>query len=454
MSWTQTGISIDVSQPQGNIRAIHGANNGPWFAEMFVDNSHYFREAGFPDLRLHDPQYPARNVVDINAVFPDLSRDPSDPNSYDFLRTDEYLKKCVETGATVMYRLGYTIDHHSARRFAQPPKDIAKFGQICAGIVKHYALGWAGGLPKMVHRWEIWNEPDQRPWQNSPCFQGPWELFHRTYESAAKAIKALDPALDVGGCGMTQLGTEDGFLIALLRHCQATNTPLDFLSWHIYTDHYSEVIKLAAKVRQQLDENGFPNAKMPLTEWHYLPWGEPWDVINNTPGNGMSYGQHRLNWEMNGPKAASFTAATLIALQESPVEMTHYYEAEPLMYFGLFDSLNKPQPPFNAILLFNRLIKGTPNRVKVTFENDGHEVLALAGVSDDGRKLRVLVVNDFHGYRRPVLKIAGGGKWTWNPTAQAVVDSHAQPVPWPLKTGDRATLPGWSVMLAEAVRED
>jgi hypothetical protein len=451
MGW-RTLLLVDPNTPIGRIRAIHGVNNGPKQADMFQDLSSHFKAAAFPDARLHDPHYPVRDVVDISAVFPDFSRDPSDPNSYDFLRTDEYLQAIANVGATVTYRLGYSIDHHLARRYAQPPKDIAKWAQICAGIVKHYSMGWAGGLPKLVHRWEIWNEPDQRPWEKSPCFVGPWDLFFRTYEAAAKAIKALDPSLVVGGPGMTQLGTEDGFLTAFLKHQRQTNAPLDFLTWHIYAANPDEVVNLSRKVRSQLDEVGYTKVPTLLTEWHYFPGNEPWEVISNTtPGNGDHQGRSYLHALMNGSRSATFTAATLIKLQDESVEMAHFYLAEPLFYFGLFDSLGAPLPPYDAMLLFSKLMR-TPVRLKITTTDENPSLVWLAGGSEDGKTINVLVANHSDVYQRVHISHGQPGKWTYaNPAT--VVGMGTRPEPFDMPDG-KAPLPPWTVTLITMQRQD
>ena len=41
-----------------------------------------------------------------------------------------------------------------------PPRDPARWAAVCAGIVRHYNEGWAGGFRHDIRYWEIWNEPD------------------------------------------------------------------------------------------------------------------------------------------------------------------------------------------------------------------------------------------------------------------------------------------------------
>ncbi|WJH32527.1 hypothetical protein N6H14_19455 [Paenibacillus sp. CC-CFT747] len=164
-------IQIKLNEPAGSIRKLHGVNNGPVCYGSLIDVTAYYKEAGIPLVRIHDPNWPHAWEVDIHTIFPDFDKDPEDPASYDFSRTDEYLQTILDTGAKIVYRLGESIEHTKRKYYVHPPRDYAKWARICVNIIRHYNEGWAGGFRHGIEYWEVWNEPDldERMWSGTPC---------------------------------------------------------------------------------------------------------------------------------------------------------------------------------------------------------------------------------------------------------------------------------------------
>ncbi|TRZ99638.1 MAG: hypothetical protein D4R84_01555, partial [Rhodocyclaceae bacterium] len=59
------------------------------------------------------------------------------------------------------------------------------------------------------------------------------EQYWMMYEEAARAIKAFNPKLKVGGPGCTQRLREE-YVAGFLSYCRKNNVPLDFFTWHSY----------------------------------------------------------------------------------------------------------------------------------------------------------------------------------------------------------------------------
>ena len=95
-------IHVDASKVRGRIRALHGVNNGPVCYGSLVDVSDQYQRAAFPSIRLHDTNWPHPREVDIPCIFPDVTKDPADPGSYEFERTDKYRASAVKTGAQLI----------------------------------------------------------------------------------------------------------------------------------------------------------------------------------------------------------------------------------------------------------------------------------------------------------------------------------------------------------------
>lgn len=426
----QPVLLIDPTTLLGPMKPVNGVNNGPFCLDGLLDFSDEFRAAAFADVRTHDPNYPCRNVCDINAVFPRADADPTDPASYDFALTDHYLKTIRDTGATITYRLGYTIDHHPIKRYSHPPKDFPHWAQVCLGIARHYNEGWAQGFENWVARWEIWNEPDNAPGLNSPCWTGEFVEFIKLYEITSKVLKSHNPEWRVGGPGAAAGGGCFGTpaIEMFLEHCAKTNCPLDFYSWHSYESRPKEIQRLSNQVTDGLAKFGFATTENILNEWRYGP-NEEWDVI-------FKCRDPRRKKEkahgMNGRAAASFAASVLLDMQNGPVSLANYYTADIIPYFGMFDIYGTPLDPYQAFLCFAALVKGS-QQIAVLPNNSG-ESLHYVATLDEERRVRVMVVNDSPRPVRLTLSMANQtAPWTiehaafWSELAenQLTLPAHA-----------------------------
>jgi hypothetical protein len=378
-------LIFDGGTPGDPVRPLHGVNGGPLAAGGLLDLSAWWKEAAFPLTRLHDSHWPNPDVVDIHAVFPDPTADPIEPASYDFERTDEYVKGVIDTGAGIVYRLGESIEHQKAKRHARPPKDTEKWAAVCVGIVRHYTEGWANGFKYPIRYWELWNEPDNRP----NCWTGTDDDYLKLYAVTAKALKARFPKLRVGGPAVGNTGnlTKDGidpppFVRAFLARCKTDALPLDFFSWHCYTADPLELVRRAHGVRKVLDGAGFKTAESHLNEWNYLP-------DNDWSGLTAKDALVRQKWydRLNGPEAAAFVVASLIRLQNAPVDAANYFTAEaPGM--GLFSPHGVPSKAFHAFRAFRAM---TRTRRLANKGDVPSGVAALAGVTADGTGAAVLM---------------------------------------------------------------
>ncbi|HEY0549351.1 MAG TPA: hypothetical protein VGF13_07080 [Verrucomicrobiae bacterium] len=381
-------LRIDFARTNGTWRALHGINRGPLIAGGMIEIIEAQRALNIPFTRLHDSHWPTVDVVDIHAVFPDFTRDPAQAESYDFTRTDKYLAAVRKTGAQIVYRLGESIEHDDIKRNVHPPPDAKKWAQICLGIIRHYNEGWANGARHDIRYWEIWNEPENRP----ACWTGTDEQFLALYATAAREIKSRFPKLKVGGPGFGYTGEvrrenfrAGGLMTNFLAFCRRASLPVDFLSWHCYTDDPHELVVRARGIRSLLDAHGFTNAESHLNEWNYLP-GKTWAPISKTRGTPES--RRIFYGEMAGAPGAAFVAAALMALQDAPVDAANLFHGE-TGPFGLFDIHGAPEKSYFAVRAFAEFLK-TPRRVRV--EETGR-IHTAAGLNDAGTEAAILVSN-------------------------------------------------------------
>jgi len=382
-------IRVDFSRDLGSVRLLDGINKGPLAPGGMLDLTQAHRELGVPFVRLHDCHWPNPDVVDIHAIFPDPEADPDFPSSYDFSLTDEYISAIRATGAQIIYRLGESIEHTSRKRFVHPPRDPAKWAKVCLGIVRHYNEGWANGFHHNISYWEIWNEPENRP----AMWTGTDAQYFALYQETARALKHHDPQLKIGGpavgfSGEFKNGTfsPSPFVVTFLELCRRESLPLDFFSWHCYTDDPSELTRRSQAIRSLLNTKGFTKTESHLNEWNFLPQ-KSWKPLSKSA---QPETRERFYTEMSGASGAAFIASALIELQDAPVEICNLFHGE-LGGFGLFNENGVPYQNYYALRAFNQTSR-SGERVAVIGTTPG-KLAALATLNAQRKETTILLVN-------------------------------------------------------------
>lgn len=395
---------VDFSKITGKIKPLHGVNNGPLEYIFLHNTSEYFKQARIPFSRLHDTEgtYSAGEFVDVPAIFKNFDADPEDPAAYDFTCTDRYLKGIKDCGTDIIYRLGVSIENAAGAgkvpaMHINPPKDYLKWAKICEHIIKHYNEGWADGFHMNIKYWEIWNEPEsEAQWTKS------FEEFINFYIEAGSYLKNCFPKLKFGGYGSIGFypltrkerpfdGEPYTSLIVniekFLKTVKEKNAPLDFFSWHLYSDNIEEFILYAEEARRLLDKYGFESCESILDEW------------NTDAGPKKIEGLH----------GAAYSGAVLCALQKSSVDISTYYDARmPTWYNGLFKAngriYGKTIDPLKTFFTFRAFgeLYSLGNSVQVSYDS-GIYICA----AKKGDESAILLVNHSEDVKEIETEVSG-----------------------------------------------
>ena len=369
----QTIVTVDVNQEVGKIKMMNAANNGP-----YEENLKEYKALRVPYARTHDtPHRWNSHTVDINQLFPNWDANVNNPKSYDFTLTDSLLAVMMRAGTKPFFRLGQSIEHDPKKYGIYPPKDFKKWAKICEHVIRHYNEGWADGHHWNIEYWEIWNEPDlDAPgdrWKTDPrCWGGSLEQFHEFYEVAAKHLKKCFPHLKIGG---PAFANPRKYGPAFLDYVKATDTPLDFFSWHMYHRRPHRVEEDVFKVREILDEKGFTGVESILNEWNYVrKWEEP---------------DHYSTRVRLSIKGAAYVVAIMSTCQNAPLDMLMYYDLRPnVSYNGAFSAYHYDLLPAYWALYYWAELADFGTQVKSDCaEKDIYTTVAR---SDEG-KLRLLL---------------------------------------------------------------
>ena len=395
-------INLDFNCKLGKIKPMHATGQPPYlsgFHKLDFSPVSYLQKAHVPYSRLHDVggPYGGNRFVDIPNIFRDFDADVNDPQSYDFTFTDVLIAGMYEYGVEPMFRLGVTIENQANIKAYRihPPKDFQKWAQICEHIVRHYNEGWADGYHYGITYWEIWNEPDNGIGKMNQMWTGTPEQYYELYDITAKHLKAcFGDSIKVGGYASTSFGgcryvpekygmdipprqKTDRYETSMWRleffenfwaYIREHNSPIDFYSWHSYSDVKTTV--MFAQVLERVKHRyGFDGLETHLNEWnnaHDKKW------------NGTSY-------------ASAGVAAMMCAMQNGPTDVLCYYDSRMTVsnYCGLFNPMtNQPVSTYYALAAFGELyVLGQQVQCDVSDEN----VYAVAAT--DGEKKAVLISN-------------------------------------------------------------
>ena len=397
-------ITVSCTNIIGRIKPMHAVNNGPMkpsSVEQTRGNFEAFKAAKIPYVRNHDASfcasYGGEHTVDVHAIFPDFTKNPYDPASYDLTLTDEYLSTIADAGSEVFYRLGSKIEHWPKKYGTIVPPDFKKWAVICEHIIRHYNEGWADGFHYGIVYWEIWNEPDSNHTGfGNGCWNGTSEEFFELYRVASKHLRScFGDTIKIGGyghCGFyaitddkltgaIAMGTDHAldkweirkigfieFFEQFVDMVVSENLPFDFFSHHSYAS-VEQTLIMHRYAADYLAKRGLSHVEIHLNEW-------------NTNARVAERGRSI---------ASANTTAMMCAMQNEKMDMMCYYDARlgVSYYAGLFNPMTfQPTCVFYAMKAFGKLYAmGT----QAALTGTDSKLYAVAAKGENGRS--VLIAN-------------------------------------------------------------
>ncbi len=397
-------MKINFNNIIGKIKPMHAVGQPPFLSSDY-SYCHYLKEANIPYARLHDVGgiYGGSRYVDIHNIFPNFDADETNPASYDFFYTDLLLESMFENDCSPIFRLGETIENDQAKgypaRYINPPKDFKKWARVCEHIIKHYNEGWADGYHYRIVYWEIWNEPDNgyqgddgplkdrnMMWTGTPL------QYYDLYVTTAKHLKkCFGDTIKIGGYASSGLyaifnrpdeyGVPEKyqkfyreryelflkFFDKFLDYIKEKDAPLEFFSWHSYSD-VDRTLEMEWFVERTLKQKGF-DVEIHLNEWNNA---------HSPEGRGTAY-------------ANAHAVAMLIAMHSTKADMLCYYDSRigASSYGGMFNPITyKPFCLYYGFKAFGELY-ALGNEVECEIESEN--IYALAAT--DGKSQGVVIAN-------------------------------------------------------------
>jgi hypothetical protein len=264
------------------------------------------------------------------------------------------------------------------------PNDWAEWERLVEALVKHYKDRGAG-----ITYWEISNEPDMGEDGGCPYRFQP-DNYTTYYQRTAAAVLRADPSARVGGPALANWNSP--ILPALLAFCARSNTPLNFVSWHGYTNNPTDFRRSIFGVKKLLATYPSLHAETILDEWNIALMKpdennlvlQPAFIVEtvwNMIEGGLDYScyYHIRDYHVEPASFAGFMSPHGVAF------MAGWWNRRP-QYDGLFDFQNEVRPAYFAFKLLSRV---TGQRVKTAAQG----VHALAAFDPEYEMENTLIWN-------------------------------------------------------------
>ena len=258
-----------------------------------------------------------------------------------------------------------------------PPASYAKWDEMMRRFAEHLIERY--GIDE-VATWyfEVWNEPNIGFWGGMPHKPTYYEL----YEHTAKALKAVNTRLRVGGPSTAQAAWVGAFLSDMSKK----GVPVDFASTHVYANDKAEdvfgthesvprddmVCRATKKVHDEIAASALPKTPFVMSEFNASYSNEP-DVTDSVyMGPWIANMIRECDGYVDDMSYWTFSDV----FEEQGIVKTPFYGG-----FGLIAERSIPKPAFNAFTLLHRLgnerLAIDSDSALATRTADGHLVLAL-----------------------------------------------------------------------------
>ena len=337
------------------------------------------REAtGFSYIRFH-------GIFDHDVGM--VNRDPDGSIRYNFSYIDQIYDGLLEHGVRPFIELGFmppalTSDPNELQEFwyhpnRAPPKSYAEWDAMITTFARHLIARY--GIDEVASWYfEVWNEPNIGFWAGEPK----QSTYYTLYDHTARALKAVNPRLRVGGPATAQGAWATDFL----AHTKKNNVPVDFLSTHVYGDdtaqnvfHRDEhiprrdmVCRTVDKVHKEILASSYPTMPLVFSEYNASYANLPNVTDTVFMGPWMANTIRECAGKIQIMSYWSFSDV----FEEQGIVRNPFYGG-----FGLIAARRIPKPAFNAFAMLHKLgdrqLKSDSDSALVTKRADGAVVLAL-----------------------------------------------------------------------------
>ncbi|MDH7481475.1 MAG: hypothetical protein QHH26_05775 [Armatimonadota bacterium] len=374
-------VKVDAAKPLGRLpRPFAGLSQGGGLPDYEPETATKFKEIGIKWFRMDNVLTNVVKKREDGTIYYDWE---------DFDRRVDFIKSI---GAEPILCLSYmpqpfdivdNPDRHSR------PRDWKEWEDLVYAAVRRCNVE----RKAYVKYWEVWNESNAG-WIATLPGEDLLETYLKLYDASARGVKRADPNALVGGpCnaagpwnsdkGSAFVRGED-FMRGLMKHCEETGTPLDFITWHEYFHPWTTILDEALTTWRYLED--YPKVKKQvrefmITEWNYAWWHDrPHDNEIGAAWCATSMLRAMIPGKVNKP--CFFLAKD--------------WDANLVGSWGMFTRDNKIKPVGNVCRMFNMM---APEKIQYLGTDD--EITGFAARDSKTGRITVLIVNFAERYGVP-----------------------------------------------------
>jgi xylan 1,4-beta-xylosidase len=310
-----------------------------------------------------------------------------------------------------------------------PPKSWHRWEELVCEFVKHLIIRY--GIDE-VAQWyfEVWNEPNIDFWSGVPKEASYYKLYERT----ARAIKAINQSLRVGGPATAQAAWVDRFI----AYCEKKKVPLDFISTHVYgndsersvfgTGHDAPSSNMVSRAVRKIYDHVKASAK-PDLPIHWTEYNATYtNDVNITDSPFMGPWLAKTIRQCDGLVTTLAYWALSDVFEERGVPKKPFYGG-----YGLVAVGNIPKAAYNAFKLLHLLgterINVRTSSALATRRTNGSLAIAIWNYAAPGK----------HGSTKRIKLVIKGLKWPHRLLIHLLDGNHGSP----LATWERMGRPEW-----------
>ena len=222
---------------------------------------------------------------------------------FDWSLLDPYMDSLAASGAKVVASLCIKppVLYPAVNQLVVMPNDAAEWQTVVEALVRRYSVE-----RQIVTHWEISNESDIGENGGCPFWTKTAEEYNEYYRLTAAAILCAFPGAKIGGPVLADVYSP--LMEGLIVFCLAEKLPLNFVSWHRYSDDPEEHTAPIRHVQALLDKYYSADApEMMITEF-----GKGFDdvCVEESAFDGFR---------------PSVVAASILDMMDTEVDYTFYY---------------------------------------------------------------------------------------------------------------------------------
>jgi len=337
-----------------------------------------------------------------------------------------------------------------------PPRDPRQWHQLIFQFAQHLVQRY--GIDDVANWYfEVWNEPNLNFWTGTPL----QETYFALYDITAGALKGVSPRLRVGGPATAQAAWVDRFI----QHCVEKNTPVDFVSTHIYPNDTAQnvfgkaediprsemVARAVRKVYEQVQASARPRLPIIWSEYN-----AGFDGLLDTPFVGA--------WLANNIRLCAgglVTEMSYWTFTDAFFEEGGVFDNVFRSGFGLIATGGIPKAAFNAFKILHylgdqQLAIDSTSVLLTKRSNDNSLVLAtwnytapgqqghskavnirVLGADDDVQPAKIFLVDDDHGSPLKLWESMGSPAFPSLQQQAALRTAAELPLPQTVKIANR-----------------